>query len=185
MFPVIRLCLLWVCLAQNIALAQNGITVYSDTVSDLEDAAGDSTWVTPPSAYSHTFSFMEDLGGEEIPDFLSGLFGIGGTLLVILTVILLLLPFLLVFLAVYLIYRSRRERNRRIERAAYDPEKRTVDEGTRNQLLRQSAVRNVCWGAGLIAVEWIVDFTDLLYVAGAAMLCIAAGDWTATLIKKK
>ena len=71
-FPVIRLkiwlCLLWACLAQNIAWAQNGITVYSDTVSALEDVADDSTWNTPPSVYSHTFSLMEDLGNEGILD---------------------------------------------------------------------------------------------------------------------
>ena len=88
-FPVIRLkiwlCLLWACLSQNITLAQNGITVYSDTVSALEDVADDSTWNAPPSVYSHTFSLMEDLGNEGILDFLSGLLGIGGVLLTVLT----------------------------------------------------------------------------------------------------
>ena len=73
-FPVIWLCLLWACLAQNIVLAQNGITVYSDTVSALEDVADDSTWSSPPSVYSHTFSLMDDLGNEGVfglfyPDF--------------------------------------------------------------------------------------------------------------------
>jgi len=116
-FPVIRLkiwlCLLWACLSQNITLAQNGITVYSDTVSALEDVADDSTWNAPPSVYSHTFSLMEDLGNEGILDFLSGLLGIGGVLLTVLTVILFLIPVLLVLLAVYLIYRSHREKNMR------------------------------------------------------------------------
>jgi hypothetical protein len=117
-FPVIRLkiwlCLLWACLSQNITLAQNGITVYSDTVSALEDVADDSTWNAPPSVYSHTFSLTEDLGNEGILDFLSGLLGIGGVLLTVLTVILFLIPVLLVLLAVYLIYRSHREKNMRI-----------------------------------------------------------------------
>lgn len=102
-FPVIWLCLLWACLAQNIVLAQNGITVYSDTVSALEDVADDSTWSSPPSVYSHTFSLMDDLGNEGVLDFLSGLLGIGGVLFTILTVILFLIPALLVLLAVYLI----------------------------------------------------------------------------------
>ena len=188
-FPVIRLkiwlCLLWTCLAQNIAWAQNGITVYSDTVSALEDVADDSTWNTPPSVYSHTFSLMEDLGNEGILDFMSGLLGIGGVLLTVLTVILFLIPVLLVLLVVYLIYRSHREKNMRIERSAYDPEKRMVDDDRRNQLLKQSAIKNACWGVGLIVIEWIIDFTDLLYVVGVVMLCIAANDWLTTLIKKK
>lgn len=188
-FPVIRLkiwlCLLWACLAQNIAWAQNGITVYSDTVSALEDVADDSTWSSPPSVYSHTFSLMDDLGNEGVLDFLSGLLGIGGVLFTILTVILFLIPALLVLLAVYLIYRSHREKNRRIERAAYDPERRTIDEDTRNQMLKQSAIKNACWGVGLIVVEWIIDFTDLLFVVGVVMLCIAANDWLTTLINKK
>ena len=187
-FPVIRLkiwlCLLWACLAQNIAWAQNGITVYSDTVSALEDVADDSTWNTPPSVYSHTFSLMEDLGNEGILDFMSGLLGIGGVLLTVLTVILFLIPVLLVLLVVYLIYRSHREKNMRIERSAYDPEKRMVDDDRRNQLLKQSAIKNACWGVGLIVIEWIIDFTDLLYVVGVVMLCIAANDWLTTLIKK-
>ena len=188
-FPVIRLkiwlCLLWACLAQNIAWAQNGTTVYSDTVSALEDVADDSTWNTPPSVYSHTFSLMEDLGNEGILDFMSGLLGIGGVLLTVLTVILFLIPVLLVLLVVYLIYRSHREKNMRIERSAYDPEKRMVDDDRRNQLLKQSAIKNACWGVGLIVIEWIIDFTDLLYVVGVVMLCIAANDWLTTLIKKK
>ena len=99
--------------------------------------------------------------------------------------ILFLIPVLLVLLAVYLIYRSHREKNMRIERSAYDPEKRTVDEDRRNQLLKQSAIKNACWGVGLIVIEWIIDFTDLLYVVGVVMLCIAANDWLTTLIKKK
>ena len=181
----IWLCLLWACLAQNIAWAQNGITVYSDTVSALEDVADDSTWNTPPSVYSHTFSLMEDLGNEGILDFMSGLLGIGGVLLTVLTVILFLIPVLLVLLVVYLIYRSHREKNMRIERSAYDPEKRMVDDDRRNQLLKQSAIKNACWGVGLIVIEWIIDFTDLLYVVGVVMLCIAANDWLTTLIKKK
>ena len=118
-------------------------------------------------------------------DFLSGLLGIGGVLFTILTVILFLIPALLVLLAVYLIYRSHREKNRRIERAAYDPERRTIDEDTRNQMLKQSAIKNACWGVGLIVVEWIIDFTDLLFVVGVVMLCIAANDWLTTLINKK
>ena len=184
-FPVIWLCLFWACLAQNIVLAQNGITVYSDTVSALVDVADDSTWSSPPSVYSHTFSLMDDLGNEGVLDFLSGLLGIGGVLFTILTVILFLIPALLVLLAVYLIYRSHREKNRRIERAAYDPERRTIDEDTRNQMLKQSAIKNACWGVGLIVVEWIIDFTDLLFVVGVVMLCIAANDWLTTLINKK
>ena len=40
-------------------------------------------------------------------------------------------------------------------------------------------------GVGLIVIEWIIDFTDLLYVVGVVMLCIAANDWLTTLIKKK
>lgn len=73
----------------------------------------------------------------------------------------------------------------RIERSAYDPEKRMVDDDRRNQLLKQSAIKNACWGVGLIVIEWIIDFTDLLYVVGVVMLCIAANDWLTTLIKKK
>jgi hypothetical protein len=52
-------------------------------------------------------------------------------------------------------------------------------------LLKQSAIKNACWGVGLIVIEWIIDFTDLLYVVGVVMLCIAANDWLTTLIKKK
>ena len=188
-FPAIRLkiwlCLLWACIAQNIASAQNGITVYSDTVSVLEDVADDSTWNSPTSVCSHAFSLLEDMEDEGIMDFLSGLLGIGGVFLIVSTVILFLIPVLLVFSAGYLIYRFLREKSRRIERAAFDPEKRAVDEDRRNQLLRQSAIKNACWGVGLIVIERIIDFTDLLYVVGVAMLCIAATDWLTTLVKKK
>ena len=38
---------------------------------------------------------------------------------------------------------------------------------------------------GLIAVEWIIDLTSLLHVAGVVLLCIAAGDWLTALVSKK
>lgn len=184
-FPQAWLCLLWICLIHNAALAQNGITVYSDTVSALEDAVDDSTYSTPPATYSHTFSLMEEFGHEEILDLLSGFFGIGGVLLIILAFITFLIPVFLVLLAVYLIFRSHRENNRRIEQAAYDPGSRTIDEDAKNRMLKQSAVKNACWGIAIIVIECIIDFTDLLHVVGIAMLCMAASDWLTTLIRKK
>lgn len=186
LWPKIWFCLLWACLARNIVLAQNGITVYSDTVSALEDVADDSAWSSPQPVRSRTYSLMEDPGDNGLPGFLSGLLGTGGGMfLSALAVLLFLIPVLLVLLAAYLIYRSHQEKNRRIERAAYDPEKRTIDENARNRLLKQSAVKNACWGVGLVVAEWIIGFTDLLYVAGVAMLCIAANDWLTALIKKE
>ncbi len=185
LWPKVWLCLLWAVLECDAARAQNGVTVYSDTVSVLEDVAGDSAWNSSPSVYSRTFSLMGNPEDEGFLDFLSGFLGVGGVLLAIFTVILFLLPVLLAALAVWLIYRSRRKRNARIERIAFDPEKRTVDEDMKNRLLKQSAIKNACWGVGLIVVGLIVDFTVLLHVAGVVMLCMATGDWLATLVKKK
>ena len=68
---------------------------------------------------------------------------------------------------------------------SYDPERKTVDENLRNRLLQESAIKYACWGVGLIAVEWIIDLTSLLHVAGVVLLCIAAGDWLTALVSKK
>ena len=106
-------------------------------------------------------------------------------LLTVLTVILFLIPVLLVLLVVYVIYRSHREKNMRIERSAYDPEKRMVDDDRRNQLLKQSAIKNACWGVGLIVIEWIIGYAAKLYVVGLVLLCIAASAWLASSIKRK
>ena len=58
------LALLWVCLTPAMGHAQGGITVYSDTVSVLEDAADDSVRQSPavvPGA--HFFSVPRATSG--------------------------------------------------------------------------------------------------------------------------
>ena len=96
-----------------------------------------------------------------------------------------LLPLLVVGLAIYLIYRSNREKKRRIEEMSYDPERKTVDENLRNRLLQESAIKYACWGVGVILTEWIIGLTSLLYVIGVALLCIAAGNWLNSRIGRK
>ena len=166
------LALLWVCLTPAMGHAQGGITVYSDTVSVLEDAADDSVRQSPavvPGAHFFSHDVFDDGG---VFDFLSGIMGMTGMLLILASI-------------AYLIYRSSRNKRMEIEREAYDPTHKTVDEEKRSRLLKQSAIKYACWGVGLIAVEWIIDLTSLLHVAGVVLLCIAAGDWLTALVSKK
>ncbi len=179
------LALLWVCLAPAMGHAQGGITVYSDTVSVLEDAADDSVRQSPavvPGAHVFSHDVFDDGG---VFDFLSGIMGMTGILLILASIVAFLLPLLAVALIAYLIYRSSRNKRMEIEREAYDPARKTVDEEKRSRLLKQSAIKYACWGVGLIAVEWIIDLTSLLHVAGVVLLCIAAGDWLTALVSKK
>lgn len=179
------LVLLWVCLAPAMGHVQGGITVYSDTVSVLEDAADNSVQQSPTDTTGAHFFFHEVFDHGGIFDFMSGVLGMTGILLILSTIVAFLLPLLAVILVAYLIYRSTRNKRMEIERKAYDPVRKVVDEEKRNQLLKQSAIKYACWGAGLIAVEWIIDLTSLLHVAGVVLLCIAAGDWLTAIVSKK
>lgn len=167
------------------ACAQDSITAYSDTVSVLEDAVADSTRHLPAPAPWQAIPIDHLFESIALPDFLSSIFGLTGMLLALCILVFFLLPLLVVGLAIYLIYRSNREKKRRIEEMSYDPERKTVDEHLRNRLLQESAIKYACWGVGVILTEWIIGLTSLLYVIGVALLCIAAGNWLNSRIGRK
>lgn len=173
-----------ICALATTAHAQ-GITVYSDTTSVLEDAATDTAQTSTAPFVSYSFPADEFFENNGWLDFLTDVAGATGILLFLFTIFMFLLPLVAIGLILYLIYRSSRNRKRNIEQMAYDPERKTVDEDKRNRLLKQSAIRYACWGIGMMAVEWIINFSRLLYVAGVILLCIAAGDWLSTLVTKK
>ena len=174
------------CIAEGLH-AQSGITVYSDTISVLEDAAADTTWNSPAQTLPPNFPFDNFFGNEGFSDFFSGIMGfmgLTGIMLILVAIFFSLLPLLVIGLIVYLIIRSSREKRQRIEREAYDPAHKTVDENTKSRLLKQSAIRNACWGTGIIITEWIIGLTSWLHVIGVVLLCIAAGDWLNSRLEK-
>lgn len=176
------LCLFMACALQVTAYAQ-GITAYSDTTAVLEDAATDTAWNQP--APFVRLPLEDFFGNDGFLDLIAGMLGLTGFFLILFATLAFLLPLLAVGLVIYLIYRSNRKKKQDIERQAYDPERKTVDEETRNGLLQQAAIRYACWGVGCIAVEWILHLTSLLHVAGVVLLCIAAADWLTALTGKR
>ena len=163
--------------------AQDSIVAYSDTVSILADVADDSLWnqsAVPPFSGFDDWEITEDNG---MLDFMAHVFGLTGGILLLLTILIFLFPILVIALIIYLIYRLNRGKKRNDAPAGTGTA--PLDEATRNTLRRQSAIRNACWGVGLIVMEWAVGLTSLLYVGGIILLCIAAGDWLSTLIRKK
>lgn len=168
--------------------AQSGITVYSDTVSVLEDATTDSTWTAPSPALPANFPLNDLFGNDGFSDFFSGIMGfmgLTGIMLILVAIFFSFLPLLAIGLIIYLIIRSNREKRQRIDREAYDPERKIVDENVKNRLLKQSAIRHACWGTGIIITEWIIGLTSWLHVIGVVLLCIAAGDWLNSRIGKR
>lgn len=178
------LCLFMTCVLQITVYAQ-GITVYSDTTAILEDATTDTAWNQTTPFVPPSFPLEDLFGNDGFLDLLSSMLGFTGFFLILFAILILLFPLLIVGLIIYLIYRSNRKKKQDIERQAYDPERKTMNEETRNRLLQQAAIRYACWGIGCIAIEWILQLTNLLYVAGVVLLCIATGDWLTTLIGKK
>ncbi len=183
---LLGLCLLY-CLVFTPAgiCAQNGITVYSDTVSVLEDAEDDDAWDSSIPVGNGTFIPDVDFDEEGMLGLLAGILGVTGFALVIIIILAFLVPVLVMILIVSLIYRSGRMKRQHIEHTATDPENGEVNEDIKNRLLRQTAIRYACGGAGLIAIEYVVQLTFLLYVAGITLLCLAASNWLTTLVGKK
>ena len=164
--------------------AQNGIVAYSDTLSVLEDATDDSlqgTTASPPS--SSGFFWADSMDNSGIPDFFSHFFELTGGLMILLAIVVFLFPFLAIGLIVYLIYRLNREKSRNAARAF--PTGTPPDSAEREAQLKRSAIRHACWGVGLIAIEGVAHISSLLNVAGIILLCIAAGDWLTSFIRKK
>ena len=177
--------LLCTCAMPAIVRAQTGITMYSDTTSVLEDAPADTTWSNGVSSTMGSFHFQGDFFPEGVFDFLTGMWGMTGIMLIFAAIVVFILPLLVIALVIYLIYRNNRMKLRNIEKETYDPVRHTVDEERKEQLLKQAAIKHACWGIGLIATECIIQITALLHVVGVALLCIALYNWLTARIGNK
>lgn len=180
--------ILWIFLfvftMQETPRAQDSLVAYSDTLSALEDTAEDSLW---NSSTHQVFGpdFWEETDIEGLTDFTFQFFKYGGFLLVLLSIIIFLLPLIVIVLIIYLIYRQNRKIQWEKTDARPSPLTTPEDIETRNILRKQAAIRQGCWGVGLIVVEWIAGITIWCYVAGVILLCIAAANWLNAQLHKK
>ncbi len=177
-------CLLVLCCLSMNGYAQADFTVYSDTVSILQDSVQDSLWNQMQPNYRQEFDLTDDMGIESIFEFMSQMLGMTGFIFVLVMLLLLGFPLIAIGLIIYLVYRLNREKNRHREQMQGTGAV-MMDEATTDALNKQKAIRRACWGIGLIAVEWIAGITILLYIAGVILLCAGAVNWLTTLIHKK
>ncbi len=180
----IACCLLFFCCLPMSGHAQTDFTVYSDTVSTLQDTAQDSLWNQMNHAYGSGFTPMNDMKMDNIFDFMSQMLGLTGFLFIVVMLLIFGFPLIAIGLIIYLVYRLNREKNRHREQMQGTGAV-MMDEATTDALNKQKAIRRACWGIGLIAVEWIAGITILLYISGVILLCAGAANWLTTLIHKK
>lgn len=157
--------------------AQDSIVVYSDTTSILEGTtADDGGWSTSPSGFLQDSDFWEETEGHGLMDFAYHILGLTGLFAILVCLLIFLFPLIAIGIIIYLIYRLNREKQRNAyngKQERYAPE----DNTTRNIRYKELAIRRACWGAGLIAVELLADITDVLYIIGVVLLCMAAYNW--------
>lgn len=178
-FSLYLLCLFCVCMTTE---AQDSIVVYSDTTSALIDAEpNDSLWNTSaPSGWQDDF-FPDNFTGNGIFNLMSGLMGFTGIIAVLFGLLFFLFPLLAIALIIYLIYRLNREKQRNRE---YASPKIPENDAERKLKHKEHAIRQVCWGVGLILVEWIADVAEILYIIGIVFICMAAFNWLSLQIRK-
>ncbi|MCD8318571.1 MAG: hypothetical protein LUC45_06945 [Paraprevotella sp.] len=180
------LCLLAVFLRPTVIRAQNGITVYSDTVSALEDTPDDSVWDhSGNSAASPSTPLPDDWEDNGFFDFMSHVLGLTGFVLILVAIGIFLFPLIAIGVIIYLIYRLNQEKRRNEEGGRSTARPQAMDEATQVMQLKQLPIRRACWGVGLIVVERIADITFLLYLVGVVLLCMAAGNLLTALTHKK
>ena len=178
-FNLCLLCLFNVCMTTE---AQDSIVVYSDTTSALTDAEpNDSLWSTSsPTAWQDDI-FSDNVVESGILDMIPGLLGFTGIIAVLFGLLFFLFPILVIALIIYLIYRLNREKQRNGE---YASPKIPENDTERRLRHKEHAIRQVCWGVGVILVEWIADITEFLYIIGVVLICMAAFNWLNLQIRK-
>lgn len=160
---------------------QDSIVAYSDTTSVLQDAVDDSIYDSSSTSTWPDDYFPDDIVDHDMFDFLSHIMGLTGIIAILVSMIIFLFPLIAIGVIIYLIYRLNREKQRNAEHfTASDP----GDEFARAIRYKETAIRRACWGTGLILVEWIADMTDLLYIIGIVLLCMAAFSWMSAQIRK-
>lgn len=161
-------------------MAQDSLVVYSDT-SDVAYAT--DSLITIDTMIPDSTVWLPSIDGSDHGfGFLSWMAGLTGVLFVLMLLLIIGLPIAVVALIIYLIYRLRRERQLRRELAG----RQAGENGTAIYIdHRQRAIERACWGVGLIAVEYIIDFSTLLYIGGVILLCMALSDLLKWLTRNK
>ena len=167
--------------------AQTGITVYSDTTDTLPAPENDTTYQNAynfPAYPDPNFVWDED-GGSGFFNFLSGLLGLTGGLLTFILLIFIVFPVIAIGIIIYLTYQLNQERKKNQQGGRSATVEMPKDKETQTRLLKERAIRLMCWGIGIIIIDAIAFNSSLLRIVGVVLLCIAAADWLITIIRKR
>lgn len=162
-------------LTGHLLVAQDSLTVFSDTTSVLSSTAdslqtlpGTDDWITEDLPEWST-PFVSD-----VLSMLLGAAGLTSILAVFIILIIILFPLIAIIAIIVLVYKLTKQKNRTNESQKQSEHSSRRDFQSR-QYLKDQAINSFMWAVALLLLYWLLGWT-ILAIGGIIFLCIAGSQ---------